>query len=103
MKTAGHSPFSGFFTSKTAVKKKLDFVDIIFGSHYTVGEKAHRKVVYADKQELEENIIHKHTYCLMVDEDTGEVAEPTTGTGALNTPVVESPRCTVKRRSHLKT
>ena len=33
---------------------------IEFGKPYTIAEKAHRKVVYADRQELEEEIIRRH-------------------------------------------
>ena len=66
-------------------------------------EKAHRKVVYADKQMLEENIVRKHTACLMVDEETEEMQEPATGTGTLHTPVAEPSENTMRRRSILKT
>ena len=37
-------------------------------------------MVYADKQTLEENIVRKHMACIMVDEDTGEILEPSAGT-----------------------
>ena len=73
---------------RTKLRLFLDW-GIRFGEPYTVEEKAHRKVVYADKQMLEENIVRKHTACLMVDEETGEMLEPTTGRGTLHTPVAE--------------
>ena len=76
---------------------------ITFGKPYMVEEKAHRKVMYADKQTLEENIVRKHTACMIVDEETGEILEPLTGTGALHTPVTESPAEPLKRRSHVRT
>jgi len=76
---------------------------IRFGEDYTVEEKAYRKVVYADKQTLEENIVRKHTAYLAVDEETGEISEPPAGTGTLHTPVAEPSESTIRRRSILKT
>ena len=76
---------------------------IRFGEDYTVEEKAYRKVVYADKQTLEENIVRKHTACFTVDEETGEILEPPAGTGTLHTPVAEPSESTIRRRSILKT
>ena len=102
-------PKGGFVVMKTGthpMRTKLRlFLDwgIRFDGLYTVEEKAHRKVVYADKQMLEENIVRKHTACLMVDEETGEISEPTTGTGTLHTPVAEPSENTMRRRNVLKT
>ena len=76
---------------------------IRFGEDYTVEEKAYRKVVYADKQTLEGNIVRKHTACFTVDEETGEISEPPAGTGTLHTPVAEPSESTIRRRSILKT
>ena len=76
---------------------------IRFGESYTVEEKANRKVAYADKQALEENIVRKHTACMMVDEETGEILEPPAGTGTLHTPAAEPSENTMRRRSILKT
>jgi len=59
--------------------------------------------VYADKQTLEENIVRKHMACMMVEEETGEILEPTTGTGTLHAPVAEPSENTMRRRSILKT
>ncbi len=75
----------------------------LYGFLYTVEEKAHRKVVYADKQMLEENIVRKHTACLIVDEEIGEISESTTGIGTLHTPVAEPSENTIRRRNVLKT
>ncbi|HBR02704.1 MAG TPA: conjugal transfer protein TraG [Ruminiclostridium sp.] len=102
-------PKGSFVVMKTGthpIRTKLRlFLDwgIRFEGLYTVEEKAHRKVVYADKQMLEENIVRKHTTCFMVDEETGEISEPTTGTGTLHTPVEDSPENTMRRRNVLKT
>ena len=93
---------TGTHPMRTRLRLFLDW-GIRFGKPYTVAEKAHRKVIYADKQTLEENIVRKHTACLMVGEETGELLEPPTGTGALHTPVAEPPAEPQKRRSHLRT
>jgi len=93
---------TGTHPMRTRLRLFLDW-GIRFGKPYAVEEKAHRKVVYADKQTLEENIVRKHTAYLMVDEDTGEILEPPTGTGALHTPAAELPAEPLKRRSHVRT
>lgn len=93
---------TGTHPMRTKLRLFLDW-GIRFDGLYTVEEKAHRKVVYADKQMLEENIVRKHTACLMVDEETGEISEPTTGTGTLHTPVAEPSENTMRRRNVLKT
>ena len=93
---------TGTHPMRTRLRLFLDW-GIRFGKPYTVAEKANRKVVYADKQTLEENIVRKHMACMMVDEETGEILEPPTGTGALHTPVAEPPAEPQKRRSHIRT
>ena len=60
-------------------------------------------MAYADKQALEENIVRKHAACLMVDEETGEVLEPSTGTGTLHTPMSDHNEKNMRRRPTLKT
>jgi type IV secretion system protein VirD4 len=93
---------TGTHPMRTKLRLFLDW-GIRFGEPYTVEEKAHRKVVYADKQTLEENIVRKHTACLMVDEETGEVLEPSTGTGTLHTPMSDHNEKNMRRRPTLKT
>jgi type IV secretion system protein VirD4 len=93
---------TGTHPMRTKLRLFLDW-GIRFGAPYTVEEKAHRKVVYADKQTLEENIVRKHMACMMVDEETGEILESTTGTGTLHTPVAEPSDNTMRRRNVLKT
>lgn len=93
---------TGTHPMKTKLRLFLDW-GILFDGTYTVPERAHRKVTYADKQALEENIVRKHTACMMVDEDTGEVLEPPVGIGTLHTPVTEQTQEPQKRKSHVRT
>ena len=93
---------TGTYPMKTRLRLFLDW-GIRFGKPYTVEEKAHRKVMYADKNILEENIVRKHMACLMVDEETGEVIEPPSGTGTLHTLTAEPTENTMRRRTMLKT
>ncbi|WP_101910040.1 type IV secretory system conjugative DNA transfer family protein [Marasmitruncus massiliensis] len=93
---------TGTHPMRTKLRLFLDW-GIRFGEPYTVEEKANRKVAYADKQALEENIVRKHTACMMVDEETGEILEPPVGTGTLHTPAAEPSENTMRRRSILKT
>ncbi|WP_089608635.1 type IV secretory system conjugative DNA transfer family protein [Dehalobacterium formicoaceticum] len=93
---------TGTHPMRTKLRLFLDW-GIRFGEPYTVEEKANRKVVYADKQALEENIVRRHTACMMVDEETGEILEPPSGTGTLHTPAAEPSENTMRRRSTLKT
>lgn len=92
---------TGTHPMKTKLRLFLDW-GIIFDKTYEVAEKANRKVSYADKQMLEENILRKHT-AYVVDEYTGELIEPPTGTGTLHTPVAEQAQEKQKRKSHVRT
>jgi len=59
---------------RTTLRLFLDW-GIEFGKPYEIGEKAHRRVAYADKQELEEEIIRRHHGNMAFDEyDDGELA-----------------------------
>ena len=93
---------TGTHPMKTKLRLFLDW-GITFGAPYPIPEKAHRKVSYADKQVLEESIVRRHSACVVVDEETGELLEPPTGTGMLHTPVAEPAEDNSKRRSHLRT
>lgn len=93
---------TGTHPMKTKLRLFLDW-GILFNGTYTVPERAHRKVTYADKQALEENIVRKQTACMIVDEDTGEVLAPPIGTGTLHTPVTEQAQEPQKRKSHVRT
>lgn len=88
---------TGTHPMRTRLPLFLDW-GIRFGEPYTVAEKAHRKVVYADRQALEENIVRKHTVCMMMDEETGEILEPPVGTGILHTPGIENAENMIRRR-----
>ena len=102
-------PKGNFVVMKTGthpIKTKLRlFLDwgITFDGVYTVAERAHRKVNYADKQVLEENIMRRHASLIAVDTEIGEVLEKTSGTGTLHTPVTEQEADTSKRRTHVRT
>ncbi len=93
---------TGTHPMKTRLRLFFDW-GITFGEAYAVEEKAHRKVVYADKQTLEENIVRKHMACLAVENDMEAVSELPEGTGTLHTPVEEVAENTPRRRSILKT
>ena len=93
---------TGTHPMKTKLRLFLDW-GITFDSVYTVAERAHRKVAYADKQVLEENIMRRHSACIAVDTETGELLEEVNGTGTLHTPVTEQQSDKSKRRTHVRT
>ena len=93
---------TGTHPMRTKLRLFLDW-GITFDGVYAVPEKGNRKVTYADKQTLEENIVQKHLSCFTMpgDDDTEEREVPR-GTGTLHTPV-ESPDGASHRRSILRT
>ena len=95
---------TGTHPMQTRLRLFLDW-GITFGVQYAIEEKAHRKVLYADKQTLEENIVRKHMACLEIpaDDYAEEPPEAPGGTGTLHTPVAEVPENTPRRRSILRT
>lgn len=93
---------TGTHPMKTKLRLFLDW-GITFDSVYTVAERAHRKVAYADKQVLEENIMRRHSACIAIDTETGELLEEVSGTGTLHTPVTEQQSDKSKRRTHVRT
>lgn len=96
MKTGAHP-------MRTKLRLFLDW-GITFDAVYAVPEKGNRKVIYADKQTLEENIVRKHLACFTVpSDDEMEEREIPGGTGALHTPVEEVPDSASRRRSILRT
>lgn len=97
MKTGAHP-------MRTKLRLFLDW-GITFEGIYAIPEKANRKVTYADKQTLEENIVRKHLACFTVtgDDDTEEPQEVPGGTGALHTPVEEARESASRRRPILRT
>lgn len=86
---------------KTRLRLFLDW-GITFGDAYAMEEKSQRKLYYADKQRLEENIVRCHSAFVTVDEETGEILEPMGGTGTLHVPVAEQIKETLLRR-HIRT
>jgi type IV secretion system protein VirD4 len=80
---------TGVHPMKTTLKLFLEW-GITFDKTYETEEKSHRKVYYADKEELEENII-RHTMAVDMDEDDTE--EDNAGDhkrgGTLHSPAIE--------------
>ncbi len=95
---------TGTHPMQTRLRLFLDW-GITFGKQYAIEEKAHRKVMYADKQTLEENIVRKHMACLEIpaDDYADEPPEAPGGTGTLHTPAAEIPENAPRRRSILRT
>lgn len=93
---------TGTHPMKTKLRLFLDW-GITFDSVYTVAERAHRKVTYADKQILEENIMRRHAAFIAIDTESGELLEEVSGTGTLHTPVTEPQTNISKRRTHVRT
>jgi type IV secretion system protein VirD4 len=58
---------TGTHPMQTRLRLFLDW-GITFGKPYTIEEKSHRQVAYANKQELEENIIRQHYGSVIEDE-----------------------------------
>lgn len=97
MKTGSHP-------MKTTLKLFLDW-GITFDKTYETEEKSHRKVYYADKEELEENII-RHTMAVDMDEEEDE--EDNAGDrkhgGTLHSPAIEQgEESGSKRKSIIRT
>lgn len=93
---------TGTHPMKTKLRLFLDW-GITFGKPYTVEEKSHRKVAYADKQQLEENILRKHQSCVMaVDADAGEIPEVPNGVGGIHTPMADKENKRFNRTGHVK-
>lgn len=104
-------PKGDFVVMKTGVhpmKTKLQlFLDwgITFDKTYESEEKSHRKVYYADKEELEENII-RHTMALDLDEedDTEDNDVDRKRGGTLHSPAIEQKEeMGSKRKSIIRT
>ncbi len=93
---------TGTHPMRTKLPLFLDW-GIRFKEQYKIEEKASRIVKYVDKLVLEENIVRKNNAYMLMDDDTGEITEMLSGTGALHTHVTEMNENTVRRRSTLKT
>ena len=99
-------PKGNFIIMKTGVRpmqtKLRLFLDwgITFVNTYTVAEKSNRKVAYADKQTLEENIVRKHR---AIYEDFDGESDAPTGTGAVQSSAMSMDENAMHRRTALKT
>ena len=71
---------------RTRLKLFLEW-GITFGKPYEIAEQSARKVDYADRHELEEEIIRRYSVCEEVPEEV-EIEAATSG-GLLHTPVQE--------------
>jgi type IV secretion system protein VirD4 len=92
---------TGVHPMKTTLKLFLDW-GITFDKTYETEEKSHRKVYYADKEELEENII-RHTMAVDMDEEDTE--EDNAGDrkrgGTLHSSAIEKAEETSSRRKSI--
>lgn len=79
---------TGTHPMKTRLKLFLKW-GITFEEPYEISEKSARKVSYADKQEIEEEIVRR-SMCLMEDEEEEpEISRSMSGGGIQQTPVIE--------------
>ena len=95
---------TGVHPMKTKLKLFLDW-GITFDKTYETEEKSHRKVYYADKEELEENII-RHTMALDMDDEDAEEDNDVDRKrgGTLHSPAIEqSEEMGSKRKSIIRT
>lgn len=94
---------TGEHPMKTKLKLFLDW-GITFDKTYETEEKSHRRVYYADKEELEENIV-SHTMALEIDEeDDGENTETRKRGGTLHSLDMEQcDESEVKRKAIIRT
>ena len=95
---------TGVHPMKTKLKLFMDW-GITFDKTYETDEKSHRRVYYADKEELEENIV-RHTMALEVDDefDNGEYTKTEKHGGTLNSPAMyQSDESAIKRKAIIRT
>lgn len=88
---------TGTHPMKTRLRLFLDW-GITFGEPYTMPEKAQRKVFYAEKQMLEENIVRKFNSYMGMEESNDEMCEASTSTGTLHTPMEEKGELTIRSK-----
>lgn len=95
---------TGVHPMQTKLRLFLDW-GITFDRSYEMEEKSHRKVFYADKQTLEENIISQYMSNIIDEEVTTESTEKRQG-GMIHTPIQEQTgesKVDSKRKSILRT
>lgn len=95
---------TGTHPMKTILRLFLDW-GISFGEPYVIEEKSHRKVAYADKETLEENIINQEIELVEDTEEIGTVDGKNKSGGLLHSPSseIETNTNTNKRRPTLRT
>ncbi|PYG86610.1 type IV secretion system protein VirD4 [Ruminiclostridium sufflavum DSM 19573] len=88
---------TGVHPMKTKLRLFLDW-GITFEKAYETEEKSHRKVYYADKEELEENIIRQTMALDMEDEETEDNTEQGKRGGTIHYPAIEQSEETASKR-----
>lgn len=100
-------PKGHFIVSKTGscpMKTRLKLFPewgIRFEKIYEIEEKSARKVAYADRGELEQEIIRRHVACVETDEEPETAAPPAQG-GMPHAPVKEEAEAMPKTKALLK-
>lgn len=94
---------TGVHPMKTKLRLFLDW-GITFDKTYETEEKSHRKVYYADKEELEENIIRQMMVLEMEEEKLNDNAEEGKRGGSLHSSVMEqTEEMNPKRKAIIRT
>jgi type IV secretion system protein VirD4 len=88
---------TGVHPMQTKLRLFLDW-GITFDKTYETEEKSHRKVYYADKEELEENIIRQTMVFELEEEDLDDNAEERKRGGTLHSPAMEQTEETSSKR-----
>lgn len=91
---------TGSYPMKTRLKLFLEW-GIRFDKVYEIEEKSARKVAYADRGELEQEIIKRHVACVDMDEEAEAAAPPAWG-GIVHTTVKEEAEAMPKPKALLK-
>ena len=91
---------TGVHPMKTKLRLFLDW-GITFEKAYETEEKSHRKVYYADKEELEENIIRQTMALDMEDEELEDNTEQGKRGGTIHSPTMEQAEETTSKRKHI--
>ena len=88
---------TGTYPMKTILKLFLEW-GIRFEKVYEIEEKSARKVAYADRRELEEEIIKRNIACEENDEELEQPRLPSTQGGMSHTPVKEMQKSKIKQQ-----
>ena len=88
---------TGTYPMKTVLKLFLEW-GIRFEKVYEIEEKSARKVAYADRRELEEEIIKRNIACEEDDEELEQPTLPSAQGGMAHTPVKEMQKSKIKQQ-----